>query len=73
MLPLKAFYGKPPPDDERLAVLDHAYKIGATNWDSSDVYGDNEDLLGKWFKRTGKRDDVSHVNRSSVSNNIDIS
>ncbi len=21
-------------------------------------YGDNEDLLGKWFKRTGRRDDV---------------
>ena len=22
-------------------------------------YGDNEELIGKWFKRTGKRDQVS--------------
>ncbi|KAI5897034.1 Aldo/keto reductase [Schizophyllum commune H4-8] len=26
--------------------------------DTSDVYGDNEDLIGKWFERTGKRDDI---------------
>lgn len=25
---------------------------------SSSLYGDNEDLLGKWFKRTGKRDEI---------------
>lgn len=22
------------------------------------LYGDNEELLGKWFKKTGKRDDI---------------
>lgn len=22
------------------------------------MYGDSEDLLGKWFKRTGKRDEI---------------
>lgn len=22
------------------------------------LYGDNEELLGKWFKRTGKREDI---------------
>lgn len=22
------------------------------------IYGDNEDLLGKWFQKTGKRDNV---------------
>ena len=24
----------------------------------SSLYGDSEELLGKWFKRTGKRDDI---------------
>lgn len=36
-------------DEERLKFLDRAWELGATNWDTSDVYGDNEDLLGKWF------------------------
>lgn len=70
-------YGRPLPDAQRLAVLDHAYEIGATFWDTSDFYvgsrsmlgqeeqtlmlpdqGDSEDLLGKWFARTGNRDDI---------------
>ena len=25
---------------------------------SLDIYGDNEDLIGKWFKRTGKRNEI---------------
>jgi aryl-alcohol dehydrogenase-like predicted oxidoreductase len=25
---------------------------------SSSIYGDNEELLGKWFKRTGKRNEI---------------
>jgi aryl-alcohol dehydrogenase-like predicted oxidoreductase len=55
---LSAFYGKPKSDDERFRVLDHAYERGETNWDSADIYGDSEDLIGKWFKKTGKRDEV---------------
>lgn len=51
-------YGPPPDDEERFALLDRAYEIGARFWDSSDLYGDNEELLGKWFKRTGKRDEI---------------
>ncbi|KAK7007884.1 Aldo/keto reductase [Favolaschia claudopus] len=31
---------------------------GCTFWDSSDLYGDSEELIGKWFKRTGKRADI---------------
>lgn len=26
--------------------------------DTADAYQDNEDLLGTWFKRTGRREDV---------------
>ena len=39
-------------------MLDRAYELGATNWDTSDVYGDNEILIGNWFKKTGKRNDI---------------
>ncbi|KAK5171384.1 uncharacterized protein LTR77_004528 [Saxophila tyrrhenica] len=56
---LSAFYGKPKPDSERFALLDKAYNDGELFWDSADVYGDNEDLIGQWFqKNPGKRDDI---------------
>jgi len=56
---LSAFYGKPKPDDERLAVLDRAYELGERFWDTSDVYGDNELLIGKWFAANpDKRADI---------------
>lgn len=55
---LSAFYGKPESDEARFPVLDRAYELGETFWDSAGVYGDSEDLLGKWFKRTGKRDEI---------------
>ncbi|UPL01224.1 hypothetical protein LCI18_012158 [Fusarium solani-melongenae] len=45
-------------DEERFALLDHAHEVGSTFWDSADLYGDCEELIGKWFKRTGKRDDI---------------
>jgi len=31
-------------------VLDRAWELGCTNWDTADGYGDSEDLVGKWFK-----------------------
>ena len=48
LMGLSIFYGKNLPDDQRLAFLDHVFKSGETFWDSSDVYGDSEDLLGQW-------------------------
>ena len=44
---LSIFYNTVLPDEARLKFLDYAYESGVTFWDSSDVYGDNEDLLGK--------------------------
>jgi aryl-alcohol dehydrogenase-like predicted oxidoreductase len=35
---LSISYGKPLPDEQRLAVLDHAHKMGETFWDTSDFY-----------------------------------
>ena len=32
--------------------------MGEHFWDSADIYMDNEDLIGKWFKRTGHRKDI---------------
>lgn len=31
----------------------HVFKLTANS-----LYGDSEELIGKWFKRTGKRDDI---------------
>ncbi|GJE96766.1 aldo/keto reductase [Phanerochaete sordida] len=55
---LSAFYGKPLPDEERFKLLDAVYESGCTNWDTANVYGDSEELLGRWFARTGKRADI---------------
>lgn len=55
---LSAFYGAPEDDEARLKVLDQAYELSERNWDTADVYMDSEDLIGKWFKRTGKRDEI---------------
>ncbi|KAH8668760.1 putative aldo-keto reductase [Xylariales sp. PMI_506] len=51
-------YGSLPDDEERFAILDRAVELGATFWDTADLYGDGEEFLGKWFKRTGKRDKI---------------
>ncbi|KAI3584697.1 NADP-dependent oxidoreductase domain-containing protein [Fusarium oxysporum f. sp. albedinis] len=40
----------PRSDEERLKLLDRAWELGCTNWDTADVYGDSEDVVGKWFK-----------------------
>ncbi|KAK9245374.1 NADP-dependent oxidoreductase domain-containing protein [Lipomyces tetrasporus] len=55
---LSAWYGKTDDDETRFKVLDRAYELGMTLWDTADIYGDSEGLLGKWFKRTGKRDEI---------------
>jgi aryl-alcohol dehydrogenase-like predicted oxidoreductase len=58
LMGISAFYGAPQPDSERFAFLDRAYELGATNWDSADFYADSEELIGEWFARTGKRDEI---------------
>ncbi|KAI0360383.1 Aldo/keto reductase [Trametes cingulata] len=55
---ISAFYGKPLPDEERFKVLDAVYENGCTFWDTADRYADSEELIGKWFKRTGKRKEI---------------
>ena len=49
-------------EEERknLEVLTHAADAGETFWDTSDMYGPytNEELLGRWFKATGRRKEI---------------
>ncbi|KAJ7128738.1 Aldo/keto reductase [Mycena epipterygia] len=55
---ISAFYGQVDSDEERFKVLDAVHAAGCTFWDTADVYADSEELIGKWFKRTGKREDI---------------
>ncbi|KAL1852458.1 hypothetical protein VTK73DRAFT_9211 [Phialemonium thermophilum] len=69
-------YGAFPGDEERFAILDRALELGSTFWDSSDLYGDSEELIGKWFKRTGKRDQIFLATKWGFTNgftNVDSS
>ncbi|KIW07449.1 uncharacterized protein PV09_02288 [Verruconis gallopava] len=55
---LSSGYGSVGSNEERFKILDRAIELGSTFWDTSDVYADNEDLIGAWFKYSGKRDKV---------------
>ena len=63
---LSIAYGAPEADEQRMELLDRAYELGERFWDSADVYSDNEDLLGKWFTRTGKRHDIFLATKFAV-------
>ncbi|OSD08538.1 Aldo/keto reductase [Trametes coccinea BRFM310] len=58
MMGLSSAYGDKLPDEDRFKLLDTLYELGCTNWDTADIYFDSEDLLGKWFQRTGKRGEI---------------
>ncbi|KAJ8119439.1 hypothetical protein ONZ43_g3607 [Nemania bipapillata] len=47
-------------DEESYKVLTKAADDGITFWDTADMYGPfkNETLIGKWFKETGRRDEI---------------
>jgi aryl-alcohol dehydrogenase-like predicted oxidoreductase len=67
LMGLSVFYGAAKPDSERLALLDQAHSLGEHFWDSSDMYGDNEDLLGKWFAANpSKRSDIFLATKFAV-------
>lgn len=47
-------------DTESAKVFTRAADMGITFWDTSDMYGPetNEKLIGKWFKDTGRREEI---------------
>ncbi|KAK6354219.1 hypothetical protein TWF730_008631 [Orbilia blumenaviensis] len=47
---LSVGYGQAKPDEHRLKMLDTVVESGVYFIDTSDIYGDNEDLISQWFK-----------------------
>ncbi|KAE8453540.1 hypothetical protein EG329_010401 [Mollisiaceae sp. DMI_Dod_QoI] len=60
---LSLWYGRQANDEERLKFLDAAFELGENFWVTSDMYGDSEVLLGKWFKRTNLRSSIFLVDK----------
>ncbi|KAM0211374.1 hypothetical protein ACHAPA_005244 [Fusarium lateritium] len=59
LMGISAFYGTVKPEAERMALLDKAYELGETFWDTADMYGDSEELIGRWFgANPAKRKDI---------------
>ncbi|KAK2056874.1 hypothetical protein LY76DRAFT_517454, partial [Colletotrichum caudatum] len=42
-------------DEDRLAVLDRAWEIGYSNWDTANSYGDSEALIRRRIKLNPER------------------
>ncbi|OAX42630.1 Aldo/keto reductase [Rhizopogon vinicolor AM-OR11-026] len=55
---ISAYYGQTEPDEERFKVLDKAYELGCTFWDTANIYGDSEELIGKWYRNPEKRSKI---------------
>ncbi|TLS21499.1 uncharacterized protein PpBr36_10127 [Pyricularia pennisetigena] len=71
LMGLSMGYGAVGTDEERLKVLDRAWEIGATNWDTADLYGDSEDLVGKWFKlHPERRKDIFLATKFGIQGSI---
>ncbi|KAF8642940.1 hypothetical protein AX16_009328 [Volvariella volvacea WC 439] len=61
LMTLSALYNDPATtrtDEERFRFLDALLESGCNFWDTADIYGDCEELLGKWFRKTGARNRV---------------
>lgn len=52
---LSSFYGDVPSDEDRLKLIDHIYESGQRFWDTAEMYGDSEELIGKWFKQNPEK------------------
>jgi len=44
--------------EDKVKLLDRAWEIGERFWDTADVYADSEDVIGTWFKKSGKRSEI---------------
>ncbi|KAJ5090495.1 aldo/keto reductase [Penicillium argentinense] len=58
LMSIGGIYGEATSLDEGVAFLDHAHATGQRNWDTADIYGSSEDVVGEWVRRSGKRDDI---------------
>ncbi|ROV94609.1 hypothetical protein VPNG_09222 [Cytospora leucostoma] len=68
LMGLSASYGTVPPEEERLKILDRAWELGATFWDTAQAYGDSEVLIGKWLRRhPERRQDIFLATKFGIS------
>lgn len=68
LMSFAGWYGqKDTSDESAFKFLDRAHEIGERFWDSADIYGDSEDKIGAWFKRSGKRDDIFLATKFAIS------
>lgn len=56
----------PHTDEDSLKVLTAAADMGINFWVTSNSYGPNEKLLGRWFKETGRRKEIFLVTKFGV-------
>ena len=56
-------------DEKSLEVMTLAADLGSTFWDTSDMYGPhtNEKLIGKWFKDTGRRNEIFLATKFAIT------
>src|SRR5947208_10199384 len=52
-----AFFGQGMNDDEAFALMDAAWELGITTFDTADAYGGgrSESWIGEWLRETGHR------------------
>ncbi|OAG04605.1 aldo-keto reductase [Paraphaeosphaeria sporulosa] len=55
---MSALTGEKRDDEEIFNTLTTAADMGITFWDTSDFYLDNEEILGNWFSKTGRRKEI---------------
>ncbi|KAL6837465.1 NADP-dependent oxidoreductase domain-containing protein [Trichoderma camerunense] len=48
-------YGTVFSTEDRLRLLDRAWELGCTNWDTAALYVDLEEVIGEWFTRHPER------------------
>jgi aryl-alcohol dehydrogenase-like predicted oxidoreductase len=60
-------YGAVPSDEDRLALLDRAHAIGQWFWDTADIYGDSEEIIGTWrAKNPDKAKDIFLASKFAI-------
>jgi aryl-alcohol dehydrogenase-like predicted oxidoreductase len=69
---LSVGYGLVGSDEERFELLDRAYELGETFWDTADIYGDNERLIGSWLQQHCDGDDDEADDDSRARRRADI-
>ena len=54
------FFGRGQSDEEAFALMDAAWELGVTTFDTADAYGGgrSENAIGKWISRRGNRPEI---------------